>query len=149
MLIFGYEILIEWSLQMKNLIKSTIAFFLMTLTLLNLAFADTTVTPSLKDNMKQTNIALKAIVASVNDASKNADNATLLDKMILNFQAARLQSPDSTANGSFADYQSLIDQEIQNFKDLKDAFLKNDNTTALAIIQKITTTKQEGHDKYK
>ena len=133
---------------MKNVLKSTVSFCLIALTLFNFAAADTTVTPSLKDNMKQTGIALKAIIASVNDASKNKDNAALLDKMILNFQAARLQSPDSTTNGSFADYQSLIDLEIQNFKDLQVAFLKNDNTTALSIIQKITTIKKEGHDKY-
>ena len=133
---------------MKNAIKSTVSFFFIALTLLNFASADVTATPSLKDNMKQTGIALKAIIASANDASKNNDNAALLDKMIVNFQAARLQSPDSTTNGSFADYQSLIDQEIKNFQDLKDAFLKNDNTTALSIIQKITTLKKEGHDKY-
>lgn len=104
---------------------------------------------SLKNSMKQSGIILKQVSASINDASKNQENATSVAKMIGYFQTARTQSPDSVTNGSFADYQALIDQEIQNFKNLQDAFLKNDNVTALSIVQKLNTVKKEGHDKYK
>ncbi|MGZ3789659.1 MAG: cytochrome b562 [Bacteriovorax sp.] len=106
-------------------------------------------TLNLKDNMKQSGIALKQISVSINDASKNQENAALAAKIIGLFQVARTQSPDSVTNGSFADYQALIDQEIQNLKDLQAAFLKNDNVTALSIVQKINNVKKEGHDKYK
>ncbi|MBC7538662.1 MAG: hypothetical protein H7281_07565 [Bacteriovorax sp.] len=104
---------------------------------------------SLKDNMKQSAIILKQITASINDASKNQDNAALVAKMSVFMEAARLQSPDSVTNGSLADYQALLDQEIRNLKDLQSAFLKNDNAAALSILQKITSVKKEGHDKYK
>jgi soluble cytochrome b562 len=104
---------------------------------------------SLKNNKKQSGIILKQISATINDASKNQENAASITKMIGFFQAARSQSPDSVTNGSFADYQALIDQEIQNFKDLQDAFQKNDNVAALSIVQKLNNVKKEGHDKYK
>ncbi len=106
-------------------------------------------TLSLKDNMKQSGSILKQISASVNDASKNAANAELTAKMIAYFGAAKNQRPDSVSAGSYADYQSLIEQEIQSMKELQAAFQKNDNTGALAIIQKMNTLKKEGHDKYK
>lgn len=104
---------------------------------------------SLKGNMKQAGTYLKQISTSVNDASQNATNADLAAKMVTLFEAAKNQKPDTTTAGSYADYQSLIEQEIQLFKDLQAAFQKNDNTNALAIIQKINTLKKEGHDKYK
>ncbi|MDD4976044.1 MAG: cytochrome b562 [Bacteriovorax sp.] len=104
---------------------------------------------NLQNNMRQTGIILKQVSASINDASKNQENAASVAKMIAYFQTARTQSPDSVTNGSFADYQALIDQEIQNFKDLQDAFLKNDNVAALSIVHKLNTVKKEGHDKYK
>jgi hypothetical protein len=104
---------------------------------------------NLKDNMKQSGVIIKQITASINDATKNQDNAALVAKMSEYIGAARLQSPDSVTNGSLADYQALMDQEIQNLKDLQAAFLKNDNVVALSILQKITNVKKEGHDKYK
>lgn len=113
------------------------------------SFAQDATALSLKGNMKQAGTYLKQISASVNDASQNATNADLAAKMITLFEAAKNQKPDTITAGSLADYQSLIEQEIQNFKDLQAAFQKNDNAGALAIIQKINTTKKEGHDKYK
>ena len=69
--------------------------------------------------------------------------------MVGYFQTAKTQTPDSVTNGSLADYQALIEQEIQNLKDLQAAFLKNDNVSALSIVQKLNNIKKEGHDKYK
>lgn len=104
---------------------------------------------SLKANMKQCGVILKQISVSINDAAKNQENAAATVKLIDLFQAGRSQSPDSVTNGSFADYQVLMDQEIQILKDLQAAFLKNDNVAALSLVQKLNTVKKEGHDKYK
>ena len=104
---------------------------------------------SLKNNMKQSGNILKQISVSINDASKNQENADLVAKMVGYFQTAKTQTPDSVTNGSLADYQALIEQEIQNLKDLQAAFLKNDNVSALSIVQKLNNIKKEGHDKYK
>lgn len=104
---------------------------------------------NLKTEMKQSGNILKQISGSINDASKNNDNAALTAKIIAYFESSRTQSPGSVTNGSFADYQALMDQSIQLLKELQNAFLKNDNVAALAIVQKINTLKKEGHDKYK
>ncbi|MBC7714939.1 MAG: hypothetical protein H7177_16455 [Rhizobacter sp.] len=104
---------------------------------------------SLKDNMKQSGILFKQVATSINDASKNKDNAAAVLKMIGYFEAAKNQSPDSTTNGSLSDYQSMIGEEITNLKTLQAAFVANDNVTALAVLQKINNLKKEGHDKYK
>lgn len=104
---------------------------------------------SLKNNMKQGAIIFKQVSASINDASKNQENAASIAKMIGYFETAKTQSPDSVTNGSLLDYQTLIGQEIQNLHDLQSALLKNDNVAALSIVQKINTVKKEGHDKYK
>ena len=101
---------------------------------------------SLKGEMKQSGNILKQIGGSINDASKNQENAALTAKIIAYFESSRTQSP---GNGSFAEYQSLMDQEIQLLKELQSAFQNNDNAAALGLMQKINTTKKEGHDKFK
>lgn len=134
---------------MKNLKIVKALALTLTLSLSTMVAAQDAAALSLKNNMKQSGILLKQISATINDASKNQDNADLVIKMIGFFQTAKTQSPDSVTNGSLADYQALIEQEIQNLKDLQAAFLKNDNVAALSIVQKLNTVKKEGHDKYK
>ncbi len=104
---------------------------------------------SLKNNMKQSGILLKQISTTLSDASQNAANAASVAKIIAFMETAKTQSPDSVTNGSLADYQSLITQEIAVLKELQTAFLSNDNTAALNIAQRINSLKKEGHDKYK
>jgi hypothetical protein len=103
----------------------------------------------LKNNMKQNGIALKAITTTINDVSKNKENASLALKMIGYFESAKNQIPQTVDPSSIADYQSLMELEIKNLKDLQEAFLNNDNVGALSIIQKLNAVKKEGHDKYK
>jgi hypothetical protein len=104
---------------------------------------------SLKNNMKQSGILLKQITTTLSNASQNAANAASVAKIITFMEAAKTQSPDTVTNGSLADYQSLMTQEIAVLKELQTAFLSNDNTAALNIAQRINSLKKEGHDKYK
>ena len=69
--------------------------------------------------------------------------------MLASFTAARAQNPDGIAASDIPNYQSLIDQEIQDLTDLQTALQKNDVASALAVLQKMNNTKKEGHDKYK
>lgn len=134
---------------MKNFNFARTLALTLSLSMTSFVFAQEVNTLNLKNNMKQSGVALKQISASINDAAKNQENAALVAKIIGFFETARTQSPDSVTNGSFADYQALMDQEIQNLKDLQAAFLKNDNVAALSIVQKLNNVKKEGHDKYK
>lgn len=119
--------------------------FLVTLCLsvfiFNSAFAQ-----SLKSNMKSSQTLLKQIAATMNDTTKNQENAANVSKMVVFFEAARNQSPDS---GSLKNYQELMDQSIVLMKSLKSAFKANDNALVLSIMQKLNTAKKEGHDLYK
>ena len=83
------------------------------------AFAQDTSTLTLKENMKQSNNLLKQITASLNDVSKNQVNAENASKISGFFQAARKLTPDTVNQTNLANYQALIDQAIQNFKDLE------------------------------
>jgi hypothetical protein len=103
----------------------------------------------LKDNMKLIGSSFKQISSTINDSSKNADNIALVEKMLVAFKASRAQAPTTVTASTLADYQSLIDTEIKNLTDLEAALKNNDNAAALALLQKINTTKKEGHDKYK
>jgi gas vesicle protein len=124
-------------------------FATMTLVFALTTFAQDTSTLTLKENMKQINSLLKQITASINDVAKNQINAENASKISGFFQAVRKLTPDTVNQTNIANYQALIDQEIQNFKDLEVAFTANDNANALSIVQKINLVKKEGHDKYK
>lgn len=132
---------------MKNISKFLTLAFALVFTAQ--VFAQDIAPLDLQNNMKQAGILFKQISTTINDVSKNKDNAAATAKMIGYFETAKTQSPDSTTAGSLADYQNLMGQEITNLKDLQIAFLANDNAAALSVLQKINNVKKEGHDKYK
>ncbi len=103
----------------------------------------------LKDSMKLIGSSFKQISATINDSSKNADNIVLVEKMIAAFKTGKTQVPSTVNASTLGDFQSLMDTEIKNLTDLETALKNNDNAAALALLQKINTTKKEGHDKYK
>ncbi len=129
--------------------KHLALLFTLSFALSNSSFAQDLDTLSLKNNMKQSGIAFKQISTTISDTTKNQENAALVEKIIGYLEAAKNQNPDSVTNGSYADYQSLITQEIAVLKELQAAFLSNDNTAALNIAQRVNSLKKEGHDKYK
>jgi hypothetical protein len=100
---------------------------------------------TLKANMKQTGLLLKQITATVNDTTKNQANADAAAQMATYFTSAREQTPGV---GSLQEYQALMDQGIDLFKQLQTAFKNNDTATAQAVLQKISVLKKEGHDKF-
>ncbi|HWU44826.1 MAG TPA: cytochrome b562 [Bdellovibrio sp.] len=110
---------------------------------------------SLKLNMKQIGKNLKAIVATVNDSSKNQDNAGLAQQAAEAFQAVYNQVPD-VINEMPADqqpeaikgFQQEIQKGIDLFTQLKDAFLNGDNAGAAQILKALSQLKQDGHDQY-
>jgi hypothetical protein len=117
-----------------------------TLSLVSLLMVGTVQAQSLKSNMKASEKILKQIGASMNDASRNQENAVNAGKMVTAFETMKAQSPDA---GSFSEYQGLMDQSIAIFKELESAFKNNDNKAVLSLMQKINTAKKEGHDKFK
>jgi predicted metalloendopeptidase len=110
---------------------------------------------SLKQNMKQANVIFKAVGASLNDVSKNPDNAQSMGQFVELFQQTLQQVPDVVKElpeaqraPALDDYQKMIQQEIDFGQELQKAFLSNNNSLAAEIFQKMKELKQDGHDKY-
>ncbi|HEX7674047.1 MAG TPA: cytochrome b562 [Bdellovibrio sp.] len=110
---------------------------------------------SLKDNMKQLGSLSKLINATISDSTKNQDNASRAAQMVDLFKVVYNQAADGVADvpadqqqAALADFQSLIQQEIDLTTQLAQDFAANDNSSAAAVWQKITDIRHEGHDKY-
>ena len=110
---------------------------------------------SLKNNMKQLGALSKQITASLNDSTKNQDNANRAGQMVELFKLVYNQAADGVADlpadqqqAAIADFQGLIQQEIDLTTQVEQAFANNDNASAATLWQKINDIKHEGHDKY-
>lgn len=110
---------------------------------------------SLKANMKQLGTLSKQITATINDSGKNQDNANRAAQMVELFKLVYNQAADGVADipadqqqAAIADFQNLIQQEIDLTTQVEQAFAANDNASAATLWQKIGEIKHEGHDKY-
>lgn len=107
-------------------------------------------------DMKQIGALFGQIGRNINDASQNQASAAAAGQMVTLFQDCANQVPDSISQmapadqpAALADYQNMINQEIQDSAALQNAFLSNDNATAASLLQKMNAEKQDGHGKYK
>lgn len=110
---------------------------------------------TLKYNMKHAGTLFKAIGASVNDASKNTENATKAGEMAEYFKLTYTQVPEhvqglpaSAQQQAIKGYQEMIQKCVDHSLALQQAFLNNDNATAAAIYKEMKDLKQDGHDQY-
>jgi len=117
------------------------------------AFAETG--SSLKKNMKQAGTLFKSIGGTVKDPTKNLENAKSAEQMaeIFNLVLAQIpeavqEMPEAQRAAAIADYQAMIQQEIQFCTELQAAFLANNNDLAAQIYQKMKDLKSEGHDRF-
>lgn len=126
------------------------ALLLITSLIFTIAATAQTSEPTLKSTMGQMASALKAISAQSQDATKNANSAELTDKFLQLVQKARELIP-STANdkASQEQYIAMIDQVIAHAKELKSAFLNNENTKAIAILNTLVQDKKDGHAQFR
>jgi hypothetical protein len=112
--------------------------------------------PSLKDNMKSIRRSLNAIKMTVDDRAQNSANAQHAETIATLFKTARDQIPETITSlpapaqkAAIADYQRLIDMEARYARELKAAFLAQDNAKASGLVDKMDHEKREGHQKYK
>jgi hypothetical protein len=117
----------------------------------SLAHADA----SLKDNMKQIGTLFKQIGATLRDVSQDPQNAQNAQQMNQLFQVVYGQAEDgvkdvpaSQKEAALADFQNLIQQEIDLSAQLQSAFEASNNQQASAIYQQMNKIKSDGHDKY-
>ena len=130
----------------------------LTLILLTLSF--TTVTafanqPSLEDNMEAAGDIFKAIGRSLNEASKNAENAQAAAQMSEYFKLSKEQMPpylqempEAKRTEAFKEYQEMIQQVIDLSNQLAQAFADNDNALAATLYRNLKDLKQDGHDQF-
>jgi soluble cytochrome b562 len=134
------------------------ALTLMTLTMATtVAFAQdaTPAADSLKHHMKDAGTLFKAIGQTINDASKNAENAQKAGQMAEIFRLALSLTPDhiqdlpaAQQSQALKGYQEMIQKVIDHALALQQAFANNDNVTANAIYKEMKDLKQDGHDQY-
>jgi len=111
---------------------------------------------TIQDDMKQIGALFGQISKAVNDPSQNQASAVAAGQLVALFQDTLAQVPDAIAQmqpadqtAAVTDYQSLINQEVQEAAALQSAFLNNDNATAASVLQQMNAAKQDGHGKYK
>lgn len=134
------------------------ALTLMTLTMVTTAAFAQEAEPaagSLKHNMKEAGALFKAIGQTINDASKNAENAQKAGQMAELFKLTLNQTPDHITEIPAAQqaealkgYQEMIQKVIDHSLALQQAFANNDNATANTIYKEMKDIKQDGHDQY-
>ena len=110
---------------------------------------------SLKDTMKQMGKIFKALGISAVDPKQNAQSAQATEKLVALIDKATKQPPDiidtlpdDQKKTAKDDYNRMINQELDAAKALHQAFLKNDNATAVKILKQMAQTKQEGHEEF-
>jgi len=136
--------------------RAFLTLVLMTLSLTaTSAFAQDASAASLKQNMKQIGTLFKAMSTTINDSSKNQDNAKAADQILGLFKLVINQVPDAIEQmpsdqqaAAITDFKSLIQKEIDYTTQLENAFLSNDNAAAAKIYQEMKDTKADGHQKY-
>ncbi len=112
-------------------------------------------TGDVKDLMKQIGTIFSAIKKTASNAANNATNAQGAKQMVALFGQVVTQAPPSIQNlpadqraTATADFKKMIQQEIDLSTQLAAAFDKNDNSTAVALVQQMNSLKMDGHGKY-
>lgn len=134
--------------------KLNLAFGSFALSML-LALSVSAQAPSLKDTMKEIGSIYKPIVKSAMDASMNARNAEAAGKLIELFKTAQTLLPDlikhmpaDKQSAAIAEFQAILQKEIEGATALQAAFAANDNAGAVKIISEMNSSKKNGHDKF-
>lgn len=111
---------------------------------------------NLANTMKAMGNDLKTISAQVADPKANASSLQLTDHFIQMAQHSKDFIPDTISSmpntqqaAAKADYDSLLDQQIELANRLKSDFASNNNTDAQNILTQMATLKRKGHDAYK
>ncbi len=117
---------------------------------------DTALPSTLANTMKAMGNDMKAITAQANNSQSNTSSAQLTDHFLLMAQHSKDFTPDSITSlpsseqaAAKTDYDSMLDQQIELGKRLKDDFTANNNTDALNILTQMSSLKRKGHDAYK
>lgn len=110
---------------------------------------------SLKHNMKEAGVLFKAIGQTINDASKNAENADKSAQMAELFKLTLTQTPehmDEIPEAHKAEaikaYQEMIQKVVDHSLALQQAFLNNDTAAAKTLYNEMKDLKQDGHDQF-
>lgn len=120
------------------------------------SFAEETAS-TIKENMHKIGVLSKAIGRDLSDADKNSESADEAGQMAVLFRAVYALAPEAEAivalpadqrAAAIADFQKLIQNEIDDSIALQKALLTNDNATATTIYSDMIDTKQDGHGKY-
>ncbi|MDG0816878.1 cytochrome b562 [Bdellovibrio svalbardensis] len=110
---------------------------------------------SLKQNMKAAEKNLKAIALTINDSSKNEENAALAYDAAAYFHMTYSQVPESISDlpasrqqEALQGYQAQIRKSVEMCVSLQQALLANDIDTATDILKALSDLKKEGHDEF-
>lgn len=110
---------------------------------------------SLKQNMKAAEKNLKAIAATVNDSSKNQENAALAYEAAAYFHLTYSQVPDVIGDlpadrqeAALQGYQTEVRKVVEACVNLQQALLANDTATATQILKDLNGLKESGHEEY-
>ena len=110
---------------------------------------------SIKDDMHAIGNLFKQIGSTMSDATKNQSNAAAAAQMADLFKDVVSQVPQeiqdmpaSAQSAAIADYENMINQEINLATELQSAFNSNNNAGAAAIVTQMSDLKKDGHDKY-
>lgn len=105
---------------------------------------------SLKNLMKDMSSKLKTIAAQSTDATKNASSALIALDLVKTVTAAKEVLPSSASDKARQDlYAKMMDDVLNNSKDLAQAFQSNDNTKAAEILAKLSQDKKDGHGEFR
>lgn len=100
---------------------------------------------SIASEMKTIGAYYKTVTLTINDSSKNSANIALIEKIQTSFSAVREIPPSASTADEF---QSLVDQALLKFNELKVALANNDNSRAASILQEINVIRKEAHAKF-
>lgn len=110
---------------------------------------------SLKQNMKAAEKDLRAIAATINDASKNQENAALAAEAAEYFQLTLSQVPEAVSDipedrqqAALQGYQAEINKAVALCVKLQQALLANDTATAIQTLKDLSEEKETGHGEY-
>jgi len=111
---------------------------------------------TLKQNMKQIGQLMHTILMGENDPTQDALNAHVAEQVAQVLTYAKSQVPDSISSlesnaqaAAFADYQSLIEQEITLSHQLSSAFSGHQSSTVTSVVQQMLDLSKTGHERYK
>ena len=112
--------------------------------------------PTLQSTMKEMNADLKAIVAQIDDVSKNASSTVMAEHFVSLVERAKTFVPDSVASVPEDRRQARVDLYLQMLdgtsklgQALIECFRADDNERARKVLKELGAAKTEGHGEFK